>query len=145
MLSYPWFCGWDACYIIFLSLFASPFQVNRDFVFVIILQFMMSSNNMTRFGLQIVFFFFVYSIISLSPLCNLIWRHWTYKMPVRYILPSVWMRLSIISQLSIIQYMGLCVFSLPISLVMIDIIYTLSYYHRQIGSMNYYPSYRVRS
>ena len=30
---------------------------------------------------------------------------------VRYILSSVWVRLSIFSQLSIIQYMGLCVFS----------------------------------
>ena len=46
--------------------------------------------------------------------------------------------------LSIIQYMGLCVFSLPIPLVMIERIYTLSYYH-QIGSMNYYPLFRVRS
>ena len=35
--------------------------------------------------------------------------------------------------------MGLCVFSLPISLVMIERIYTLSYYHHQIGSTNYYP------
>ena len=44
-------------------------------------------------------------------------------MPVRYILSSVWVRLSIFSHLSIIQYMGLCVFSLPISLVMIERIY----------------------
>ena len=51
---------------------------------------------------------------------KLIWRHWTYKMPVRYILASVWVRYSIFSQLSIIQYAGLCVFSLPISLVMIE-------------------------
>ena len=50
-----------------------------------------------------------------------------------------------ISQLPIIQYVGLCVFSLPISFVMIEIIYTLSYYHLQIGSMNYYPLFRVRS
>ena len=41
--------------------------------------------------------------------------------------------------------MGLCVFSLPISLVIIEIIYTLSYYHHQIGSMTYYPLFRVRS
>ena len=54
--------------------------------------------------------------MSLSSLCKLIWRHWTYKMPVRYILSSVWVRLSIFSQLSVIQYMGLCVFSLPIPL-----------------------------
>ena len=63
---------------------------------------------------------FVQYTIPLSSLCKLIWRHWTYKMPVRYILSSVWVRLSIFSQLSIIQYMGLCVFSLPISLVMIE-------------------------
>ena len=65
-----------------------------------------------------------------------------YKMPDSYILSSVWVRLSIFSQLSI---MGLSVFSLPISLVMIERIYTLSYYHHQIGSMNYYPLFRVRS
>ena len=58
---------------------------------------------------------------------------------------NVWVRLSIFSQLSLIQYMGLCVFSLPISLVMIERIYTLSYYHHPIGSMNYHPLFRVRS
>ena len=88
---------------------------------------------------------FVHYTISLSSLCKLIWGHWTYKMPVRYILSSVWVRLSIFSHLSIIQYMGLCVLSLPMSLVMIERIYTLSYYHHQIGSMNYYPLFRVRS
>ena len=46
-------------------------------------------------------------------------------MPVRYILSSVWVRLSIFSQLSIIKYVGLCAFSLPISLVMIERIYNL--------------------
>ena len=46
-------------------------------------------------------------------------------MPVRYILSSVWARLSIFSPLSIIQYVGLYVFSLPISLVMIERIYIL--------------------
>ena len=51
---------------------------------------------------------------------NFIWRHWTSKMPVRYNLSSVWVRLSIFSQLSIIQYVELCVFSLPISFVMIE-------------------------
>ena len=81
---------------------------------------------------------FVHYTISLASLCKLIWRHGTYKMHVRYILSSVWVKLSIFSQLSIIQYMGLCDFSLPISLVRVEIMYTLSYYHHQIGSMNYY-------
>ena len=70
---------------------------------------------------------FVHYTISTSSLslCKLIWWHWTDKMPVRYVLSSVWVRLSIFSQLSIIQYMGLCVFSLHISLVMIEGIYIL--------------------
>ena len=88
---------------------------------------------------------FVPYTISLSSLCKLIWGHWTYEMPVRYILSNVWVRLSLFSQLSIIQYIGLCVFSVPISLVIIESIYTLSYYHHQIGNMNYYPLFRVRS
>ena len=68
---------------------------------------------------------FVQYIISLSLLCKLIWRHWTYKTPVRYMLSSVWVRLSLLSPLSIIQYVGLYVFSLSISLVMIERIYIL--------------------
>ena len=90
---------------------------------------------------------FVQYTIPLSSMCKLIWRHWTYKMPVRYILSSVWVRLSIFSPLSIIRYVGLYVFSLPISVVMIEriYIYALSYYHHQIGYMNYYPLFRVWS
>ena len=94
----------------------------RDFVFITIVQLMMSSN---------IIRLFVQNTISLSTLCKLIWRHWTYKVPVRYILSSVWVRLRIFSQLSIIRYMGLCVFSLPISLVMIEMIYTLSSSNRK--------------
>ena len=69
---------------------------------------------------------FVQYTISLSSLCKLFWRHWTYKIPVRYILSSVWVRLSIFSPLSIIQCMGLYVIiCLPISLVMIERIYII--------------------
>ena len=78
-----------------------------------------------RFGLQIVFVF-IHHTISLASSCTLIWRHWTFKMPVKYSLLSVWVRLNIYSQLSIIQYVGICVFSLPVSLVMIDRTLTLS-------------------
>ena len=68
---------------------------------------------------------FVQYTISLSSLCKLIIRHWTYKMSVRYILSSLWVRLSIFSPLSIVHYVGLYVFSLPIFLVMIERIYIL--------------------
>ena len=108
-----------------LLLIAYTFRENREFVFIIIVQFMMSANNRTRFCLEGRIRLFVHYTISLSSLCKLIWRHWTYKMPVRYILSSVWVRYGIFSQLSIMQYVGLCVFSLPSSLVMIERIYIL--------------------
>ena len=40
-----------------LSLIACTFWETRDFVFIIIVQFIMSANILTRFGLQIVFVF----------------------------------------------------------------------------------------
>ena len=106
-----------------LSLITYTFRENRKFVFIIIVQFMMSANIRIRFADRTRLF--VQYTISLSSLCKLIWRHCTYKMPVRYILSSVWVRLSIFSPLSIIQCVGLYVFSLPISLVMIERIYIL--------------------
>ena len=58
-------------------------------------------------------FYHIFIKVGLSDelISNYHWRHWTYKMPIRYFLSSVWVRLSIFAQLSIIQYMGLCVFS----------------------------------
>ena len=57
-------------------------------------------------------------------------------MLVMYMLPSVCLRLRQSSQLSFVQYMVLCVFSLPP--VMIVRMCTLFYYHHQIRSMNHY-------
>ena len=108
-----------------LSLIVHTFRENREFVFISIVQFMMSANSRIRFGLQIVFVCLYITPSHYHHCANFIWRHWTYKMPVRYNLSSVWVRLSIFSQLSIIQYVGLCVFSLPISFVMIERIYIL--------------------
>ena len=88
---------------------AYTFREERVFVFIIIVQFWLADR--TRL--------FVQYTISLSSLCKLIWRHWTYKMPVRYVLSSVWVRLMIFSLSYIMQYVGLHVSSLPISLVMI--------------------------
>ena len=107
-----------------LSLIVYTFQENQEF-FIIIVQFMMSANSRIRFGLQIVFVCLYITPSHYHHCANFIWRHWTDKMPVRYNLSSVWVRLSIFSQLSIIRYVGLCVFSLPISFVMIERIYIL--------------------
>ena len=110
-----------------LSLIAYTFQENLHFVFTIIAQFMMSANNRMRFGLQIVFvcLYITPSHHHHHPWANFSEDNWTYKMPVTYILSSVWVRLNTFYQFSIIQCMGLCVFSLPISLVMIGRIYIL--------------------
>ena len=61
----------------------------------------------------------VHYAIQLSNLCRPVWRHWTWKMLVRYILSNKCLRWSEFSQLSFMQYMGLCLFSLPIPLVML--------------------------
>ena len=105
-----------------MSLIVYTFLENRESLFISIVQFMMSANSRIRFGLQIVF---VCLYITPSSLCKLIWIHWIYKMPGRYNLSSVWVRLSIFSQLSIIQYVERCVFSLPIYFVMVERIYIL--------------------
>ena len=121
-----------------LSLIVYAFREGREFVFISIVQFMMSANSRIRFGLQIVFVCF-YITPSHYHLCAyFFWRHWTYKMPVRYNLSSVWVKLDIFSQLIIVQCVGLCVcgLSVSISYVMIDGIYE---------SMNYYPLFRCRS
>ena len=106
-----------------LSLTVYTFRENREFVFISSVQFMMSANSRIRFGLQIVFACLYITPSHYHHCAKFIWRHWTYKMPVRYDLSSV--TLSIFSQLSIIQYVGLCVFSLPISFVRIERIYIL--------------------
>ena len=55
---------------------------------------------------------------------------------VRYSLSSVYLELSRFSQLSFMQYMSLCVFSLPISLVCdYENMYALCNYHHQVWNI----------
>ena len=51
---FPWLCVWDVCYIIFCHLLHIHSRIKCDFVFFIIVQFMMSANSWIGFGLQIV-------------------------------------------------------------------------------------------
>ena len=108
----------------YMLLIAYTLRENREFVFIVFVQFMISANSRIRFGLKIVF---AYSFITLSHhhhCANLSENIELIKMPIRYIWSSVWVRSDTFSQLSTIQYVGLFVFSLPISLVMIEKIYT---------------------
>ena len=126
LLSYffPWLCAWDVCYIIFCHLLHMRSRRTGS-LFHYYCAVYDECKYSDAFWLADRTRLFVQCTISLSSLCKLIWRHWTYKMPVRYILPRVWVRLSIFSLLSIIQYVGLYVFRSPISLVMIERIYIL--------------------
>ena len=119
---FPWLCAWDVCNIIFCHLLH-----------------MRSGRTGNLFSLLLCslwwvqIFGYVLACRSYSFVCTVhhliiiivqtYLKAWSYKMPVRYILSSVWVRLSIFSPLSIIQYVGLYVFSLPIFLVMIERIY----------------------
>ena len=109
-------------------------------------QFMMSANIRIRFGLQIVLVC-LYSTPSHYHHCaNLSEGIELVKRLSDIFLSSVWVRLRIFSPLSIIQYVGLYVFSLPISLVMIKIIYILCLsiiIKSEVWTI--YPLFRVRS
>ena len=53
---FPWLRALDVCFLHhILSLIAYTFRENQDFVSIIIVQFMMSADNLKRFSLQIVF------------------------------------------------------------------------------------------
>ena len=55
LLSYlPWLCAWDFCYITFCYLLHIHSEKKWEFVFIIIVQFMMSANIRIPFGLKIV-------------------------------------------------------------------------------------------
>ena len=93
---FPWLCAWDVYYIIFCHLlYIHPGTLivyipgNREFVFISIVQFMMSAHSRIRFGLQIVFVCLHITSSHYHHCANFIWRHWTNKMPVRYNLSSV--------------------------------------------------------
>ena len=62
---------------------------------------------------------FSHHATPLSSLCKSSWMYWTSKMFVRYILSCVCPRLRPLPRLSFMRYMVLCVYNLPISLMVI--------------------------
>ena len=112
-------------------------------VFISIVQFMMSANSRIRFGLQIAF---VCLYITPPHCANFIGRHWPYKMPA-----DIWF-VECVSKikhiLSVIHYTIYGAVCFQFTHFLCDDwenIYTLSYYHHQIGSMSFCPLFRVRS
>ena len=104
-----------------LSLIAYTFRENREFVSLLLCSLWWV--QIVGYVLACTSYLFVCTVHHLITIVQTYLETLNYKMLVRYILSSVWVRLSIFSQLSIMQYVGLCVFSLPISLVMIERIY----------------------
>ena len=106
---------------VILALIAYKFRANPEFVFIIIVLFMMSANIRIRFALQIVF---ICLYITTSHRCgNLSEDIKLINACQIYFVECIILR--IFSQLFITQYVGLCDFSLPISCVMIERIYEL--------------------
>ena len=127
-----------------LSLIAYTFRENREFIFIIIVQFMMSANIRMRFGLQIVLVC-LYSTPSHYHHC----ANLSEGIELIKCLSDIFCRVCKIKHfLSIIHYTicrAVCFLFTHFSCDDWESIYTLSYYHHQIGSMNYYPLFRVRS
>ena len=75
-----------------LLLISYAFRENREFIFIIIVQFMMSANNRRHFVLKIVFVCLYITPSHYHHYANLSEDIELKKMPVRYILSSVWVR-----------------------------------------------------
>ena len=84
-----------------------PFLCTSHYLIIIIMQSRMYLTSI----LEVQYF-------QIGLHCRPIWKYWTSKMFVMYTLPQVCLRLSPFSQLSFMQYMGLCVLSAPIYLIM---------------------------
>ena len=86
------------------------------------------TNNQVHYGMMVVLICLHINATSLSSLCRCTRSYWTSKMLVRCILPRVCLRLNQFSQLSFIQDMQLCVFSLhiyPMMIVRICVLYLI--------------------
>ena len=102
-----------------LSLIVYTFRENWEFVFISIVQFMMSANSRIRFGLLIVFVCLYITPSHYHHCANFIWRHWNYKIvecvsKIKHILPVI--------HYTICGAVCVC---LPISFVMIERIYII--------------------
>ena len=128
-----------------LSRIAYTFRENWDFVLIIIVQFMMSANSRMRYGLQIVFV-----CLYITPSHYLHCANLSVDIEPMKCLPDVFCRVWEYDWAYSLSYPLFntwgCMFSVyPIPSWWLREYIALSYYHHQIGSMNYYPLFRVRS
>ena len=101
---FPWLCVWDGCTIIFCHLLHIYIPGTLGFHYWCSVYGICKWSD-TLWPVGRVRLFADYTI-SLSSLCRLIWKHWTTKMLVRYMMPSVCLRLRQFSQLSLYSLYG---------------------------------------
>ena len=118
VIIFPWLCAWDVCYIFFCHLLHIHSGKTGNLFWLLLCSLR---------WVQIVGYILAcrsYSFVCIlrHRIIIIVQTYWTYKMSVRHFFVD-WVRLRIFSQFSIIQYVGLCVFNVPISVVMIDRVY----------------------
>ena len=102
---FPWLCVWDGCTIIFCHLFIYiPGTLGPCFHYWCSVYGICKWSD-TLWPVGRVRLFVDYTI-SLSSICRLIWKHWTTKMLVRYMMSSMCLRLRQFSQLSLYSLYG---------------------------------------
>ena len=125
-----------------LSLIAYTFRENRQFVFNIIVQFMMSANGRICFVCTVHHLIIIIVQNYLKTLN--VWN--ACQMNFVECVSKITHILSVIRCTIHYTICGAVCFQFTHSSCDDwDNIYTLSYYHHQIGRMNYYPLFRVRS
>ena len=118
-----------------LSLIIYTFRENREFVFIIIFVLVCRSYSFvcTAHHLIIIIVQTYLKALNLQNACQIYFVECVSKIK---------------NILSVIHYTicgAICFQFTPFSCDDCENIYTVSYYHHQIGSMNYYPLFRVRS
>ena len=107
---FSWLYAWDVCCIIFCHLLYTHSGKTGNLFSLVLCSLWWVQIVGYVFGLQIVFVCLYITPSHYHHCANSIWRHWTDKMSVRYNFFEC-VTQSIFSQLSIIQYVGLCVLS----------------------------------
>ena len=125
-----------------LSRIAYTFRENWDFVLDIIVQIMMSANSRVRYGRKIVFVCLYITPSHYHHCANV-----SVDIELMKCLPDIYLSsVSAIEHILLVIHYSIygAVFSVyPISSWWLRKYIALSYYHYQIGSMNYYPLFRA--
>ena len=89
-----WLCVWDVCYIIFCYLLhIHSGKTGNLFSLLLCSLWWVQIVGYSSFWLEDRICLFVHYTISLSSLCKLIWRHWTYKcLSAKFCRVHVWVR-----------------------------------------------------